>query len=135
MGSLIQLENYDVRGPRASLLFNVAITTSSQAIDLNGANYASLLAAIQDGRMVTLQADGGKVWYRWGTATGTVDETKTAADTPANQGAVLAADERRDERPPGSGTNACTWLIVKGQVACTLRIYVSSVSPSSFVGA
>jgi hypothetical protein len=131
MGSEIQTENYDIRGPIATTLFNIAVTGTSAPIDLSGSNYVNLLGALQAGRMVTLAADGGNIWYRWASATGTVDQTKTAADTPANQGSVIFDGERIHERPPLGATG---WLIVKGSTTCTLRIYVSSVSPSAFLG-
>lgn len=100
---------------------NVAVTTSSAAIDLTGSDYTTLKAAIDAGRLLTL-VGGGEVWYRWATATGTVSETSTAASTPANQGILLPAGAERHERPP-PGT---TWLIVKAPVACTLWIWISS---------
>ena len=128
----IQQEGFDVRGPSAATTFNIACTNTSAAIDLSGANYTGLASALAAGRMVTLKADGGKVWYRWAAATGTVDETTTAASTPANQGVSIADGERVDERPPAGCSG---WLIVKSSVACTLRVYVSSVNPAVFVGA
>src|SRR4029077_21016631 len=64
----------------ASGIFVIAVTTSIAPIDLSGANSAGLLRAIQAGKALSLSADFD-LWYRWGTATGTVDETKTAADT------------------------------------------------------
>lgn len=105
---------------------NVAVTASSAAIDLTGTDYTALKAAIDAGRMLTL-VGGGDIWYRWATATGTVDETKTAASTPANQGILLPAGAERAERPP-RGT---TWLIVKAPIACMLWMWVSSESINS----
>lgn len=112
--------------PSAENIFNIAVTTASAPIDLTGANYTGLKAAIDAGRMLTLLG-GGDVWYRWDDATGTVSETSTAASTPANQGILLPTGAERSGRPP-RGT---TFLIVKAPVACTLWLWVSSESLGS----
>jgi hypothetical protein len=100
---------------------NIAVGTASAAVDLTGANYTTLKAAIDAGRFLTLCCNAD-IWYRWDTATGTVDETKTAASTPANQGILLPAGAERTERPP-PGT---TWIIVKAPAATMLWLWISS---------
>jgi hypothetical protein len=104
----------------ASNFFVIPVTTSSVAFNLAGANYVNLLAAIAAGKALKFKGDGD-VYYRWGTATGTVDETKTAADTPLNQAEHLFAGERDDFAAPPTAT----WLMVKGPVATFLRITIT----------
>lgn len=104
----------------ASGIFVIAVTTSSAAIDLSGANYTALKAAIVAGKRLRMVADFD-LWYRWGTATGTVDETKTAADTPLNQAESLYASERVRRLAPSTAT----WLMVKGEVDTYLRITIA----------
>jgi len=124
-GEGAETEALDVRGPLAATLFVLPITNASVAFDLTGGNYTALKAAILAGRLLTLKADGVKVYYRWAGVTGTVDETKTAADTPANQAGVLSDGERSDER----ADSTTTFLMVKGSVnSGYLRIHISSVS-------
>lgn len=118
---------------REGRIFNVAVTTSSAAIDLAGAGYEGLYTAINGGRLLTLTAQGD-VWYRWATATGTVDETKTAASTPANQGILLPGGIRVPERaPPNDSGTPYKWLIVKAPVACILCIQVSGMNPNAYL--
>lgn len=106
--------------PGAGGVFVIAVPTASAAIDLSGANYTALLAAIGAGKRLRMVADFD-LWYRWGTATGTVDETKTAADTPLNQAESLYANERVRRVAPLTAT----WLMVKGDLATFLRITVA----------
>lgn len=110
-------------GPTVLNIANVAVTTSSVATDLTGASYTVLKAAIDAGRFVTICCNAD-IWYRWASATGTVDETTTAASTPSNQGILLPAGAERVERPP-PGT---TFLILKAPAATTLWMWVSSRS-------
>lgn len=111
----------------SNTICNFAVTTSSVAFDLSGAAYAGLAAAIAANRYLSLWADGTKVYYRFATATGTVDQTKTLADTPLNQAEGLADGERRDVV---AGTDAA-WLMLKGTAAGYLRITVSSAAPTT----
>jgi len=100
---------------------NIAVTGTSAAVDLTGANYTTLKAAIDGGRFLTLCCSAD-IWYRWDTATGTVSETSTAASTPSNQGILLPAGAERTERPP-PGT---TFIIVKAPAATMLWMWISS---------
>ncbi len=111
-------------------VFNVVAATLSAAVDLSGAGYEGLYTAIQAGHLLTLTSSVD-IWYRWATATGTVDETKTAASTPANQGILLPQGTRIPERvPPG----AYKWLILKAPAAAgILCIQVSAMSPNAYV--
>lgn len=127
-------EALDPKGPYAAAsgggnLAVIAVTTSSQAIDLTGANYACIYNAAIAGRVITLRADGAKVWYRWGSATGTADQTAVAGS--ANQTSVLADGERSDESPP---KGCCAWLMIKGSAAGYIRLHASSMSDAAFVG-
>jgi hypothetical protein len=117
--------------PSASRLFNIAVAATSTATDLSGAAYAGLLTAINGERVITLTASVD-IWYRWDSATGTVDETKTAASTPANQGALLPAGMQISRRaPPGLG--ATPFLIAKGVPnAGTLCVEISSISANGY---
>jgi hypothetical protein len=94
---------------------------------LSGANYVGLFTALSNGCYVTLTATVD-IWYRWDSATGTVDETKTAASTPANQGVLLPAGASVRELVP----QGCSWLIAKATPnAGTLCVQVSSRSQTS----
>lgn len=117
----------------ASKIFNIALAAAtSTATDLTGAAYAGLLTAIQGARVLTLTASVD-IWYRWDSATGTVDETKTAASTPANQGVLLPAGTRISERAP-TGLGATPFIIAKATpIAGTLSIQVSSISENSYL--
>lgn len=106
--------------PGAGGVFVIAVTTTSAPIDLAGANYTALQAAIVAGKRLRMTADFD-LWYRWGIATGTVDETKTAADTPLNQAESLYASERVRRLPPPTAT----WLMVKGEADTYLRITIA----------
>lgn len=114
----------------SSGIFNIALAAdTSTATDLTGASYTGLATAIAKGAVITLTSTCD-IWYRWDTATGTVDQTKTAASTPANQGVLLPAGARVPERPPPG----YTWLLAKaiGQ-AGTLVVQVSSKSENSYL--
>ncbi len=129
MGSETQEEFQGPVGPTVATtggIANIAVTGTSAAVDLTGANYVTLKKAIDGGRFLTLCCSAN-IWYRWAAATGTVDETTTAASTPGNQGVLLPAGAERVERPP-PGT---TWLIVKAPVATTLWMWISSRSITS----
>jgi hypothetical protein len=119
--------------PSASMIFNIALAAAtSTATDLTGANFAGLLSALQAGDVVTFTATVD-IWYRWAAATGTVDETKTAADTPANQGILLPAGIRVPERWP-LGLGATPFLICKATpLAGTLCIQISSRPENQFM--
>ncbi len=110
--------------PLSSRIFNIACATATNVpVDLSGANYTGLAAAISAGQVITLTASVD-IWYRWDTATGTVSETSTAASTPANQGVFLPAGIRISERPP----LGATWLIAKATpTAGTLVVQISSI--------
>ncbi len=111
-------------------IFNIALAAAtSTATDLTGASYTGLATAIAKGAVLTLTASVD-IWYRWDTATGTVDETKTAASTPANQGILLPAGRSISERPPPG----YTWLIAKATPgAGTLCVQISSKSENSYL--
>jgi hypothetical protein len=108
----------------ASRIFNIALAAATNvATDLSGAAYTGLATAIAAGQVLTLTANAD-IWYRWATATGTVDEATTAASTPANQGILLPAGIRISERPP----LGATWLIAKATPnAGTLCVQISSL--------
>lgn len=109
-------------GPRNGTPVVFSVTTSSVHVDLTGASYAALLAAIISGQIFTVKAEGD-VFYRWSPnpSGDTVDETMIATGgTPANQCGVLLAGERSDELA-GAGP-ATKGLIIKATVACKLRI-------------
>ncbi len=111
-----------------SKIFNIALAaTTNVATDLSGAAYTGLATAISGARYLTLTATVN-LWYRWDTATGTVDETTTAASTPANQGVPLLAGQRITEMAP----RGATWIIAKATPSAgTLCIQVSSRGAAS----
>lgn len=114
-----------------STIFNIALGAgSSTATDLSGANYTGLLNALQNGCYVTFTASTD-LWYRWDTATGTVDETKNAATTPANQGIFKAYGSTWTELMP----RGCSWIIAKATPnAGVLCVQISSQSQQSYLG-
>ncbi len=116
--------------PSLSGTFNIALAAAtSTATDLTGANYTGLATAISKGATITLTASVD-IWYRWDTATGTVDETKTAAVTPAQQGILLSAGKSVVERPPPG----YTWIIAKATPnAGTLCVQISSKSENAYM--
>lgn len=116
--------------PASSTIFNIALAAATNTpIDMTGADYTGLATAIAKGSVITLTASVD-IWYRWATATGTVDETKTAASTPANQGILLPAGSRVPERPPPGAT----WLIAKATPSAgTLCVQISSKSENSYL--
>jgi hypothetical protein len=116
--------------PLASRIFNIALAAAtSTATDLTGANYTGLALCISKENVLTLTASVD-IWYRWATATGTVDETTTAASTPANQGVLLPAGSKISERPP----LGATWLLAKATPSAgTLCIQVASLSASAYI--
>lgn len=124
-------------GPQASAtpangaIFNIALAAAtSTATDLSGSNYVGLYNALQNGCYITLTASVD-LWYRWDTATGTVDETKTAASTPANQGVLLPSGASVTRMVP----RGCSWLIAKAVPnAGTLCVEISSQGLPSFLG-
>lgn len=114
----------------ASYIFNIALSAaSSTATDLTGVNFTGLKTAIDKGNVVTLTASVD-IWYRWATATGTVDETTTAASTPANQGVLLPAGMRISERPPPGAS----FLLAKATPSAgTLCVQISSKSENAYM--
>jgi len=89
------------------------------------------------GRRLRLTADGGDVYFFFNNAdAGTVDEAMTTQGN-ANQCDVIFASSSIVVRPPFvkiGGANVagvCAWLVVKGSVACTLRISVASEDPGA----
>lgn len=114
--------------PANNGVFNIGLAAAtSTPTDLTGANFTGLLNALQNGCYVTLTATVD-IWYRWDTATGTVDETKTAASTPKNQGVLLPAGASVRELMP----QGCSWIIAKATPnAGTLCIQISSRSQTS----
>ena len=119
--------------PATSKIFNIALAAAtSTATDLSGADYVGLKAAIDGARVLTLTASVD-IWYRWAAATGTVDETKTAASTPANQGVLLPAGTRISERAP-TGLGSTPFIIAKATPnAGTLCMQISSISENSYL--
>jgi len=106
--------------PGQSDIFVIAVPATSRAVNLSDPNYTKLLAAIKSQKLLSITADFD-LWYRWGTASGDVDEAKTAEDTPLNQAESLYASERL---PPRRAPGTATWLMVKGEADTYLRITI-----------
>lgn len=119
-------------GPTNGSVAVITVTTSSVHVDLTGASYTTLKAAIDAGRLITLKADGTDVYYRWSpNASGdTIDETMLATGgTPANQAGVIFNGERGDESPPPQTQGI---LVKATSIAGKLRIHISSKDPSAY---
>ena len=120
-------ESVDPKGARLGNIRAIAVTTSSAITDLSAST--EIWNDILAGRMIRMRADGGDVYYAFNTAnSGTVDQTNT---TPGNatQCDIIPAGQFIDVRPPYAANALGQWLILKGSVACTLRISVCSESP------
>lgn len=113
------------RGPRSTNFIGnasragIAVVTAgaaSAADDLSAAGHFG--TADFTGKMVTLIADAA-VWYRWGEAGGTVDETDT---TTAARAFLLPANFPIREQPTG------THLITKRVGAADVRVRVAITS-------
>lgn len=121
-------------GPITGRCFAVPVTSSNAHIDLTAANYAALLAAINEGACIVELTGDDDVFWRWSTATSgeTVDQTITGASgTQANICPRLFAGERKVERPALAAPKGSTiqGIVVKSIVAATiLRITICSKS-------
>lgn len=112
--------------PKVSNIVVVAVTTSSAKLKINvagelGAGFAN------SPRIITLKADGGKVWFFFSSsAANTVDETATAS---ANASRCFSIDdgERQDwEWDYDTGFTGDLYIYTKAAAACKLRIALTS---------
>jgi hypothetical protein len=127
--SQLDLEAVNPIGPLLGQIRAIAVTTSSARFDL------SALAEFGTGgdemaRVFRFTANGGDVYIAFNTSNaGSIDETNTTAGN-ATQCDVIPDGQFRDFRMPYvNGTGLATWLLVKGSVACKLRISKSSEDP------
>jgi len=102
----------------------VSVAVVSAALQLNVVG--QLGATFTDyPRIMTLKADGGKVWFFFATTgSGTVDETSTAASS-ASRCFSIDDGERQDwewDHVPG----ADVFIVTKAAAACRLRIALTS---------
>lgn len=90
--------------PSTSLLFNIAFTAAgTQSIDLSGANYVGLKAALDAGKVLVLSCTAD-LWINWAANSVTIAATATAAVTPATQGFFKAGGAEWTERGRASIT-------------------------------
>lgn len=98
----------------------ISVTTSSARHDLT-----LRLTKVLDGHYYSFRAEGGTVYLAFNNAdSGAVDETAVAAGVTECYSIPDGSEE--DWQIPAN----YTWLIVKGSVACKLRIALSSKNPN-----
>lgn len=121
--------------PRMNKIRAIAVTATSARHDM--AVSTEVWTDVIAGRSLIMTADGGDVYFFFHNAdAGTVDEANTTQGN-ANQCEVIHASMSRKVRPPfvpdgaGATVGLCQWLVVKGSVACTLRISVDSEDPAN----
>ncbi len=118
-------------GPRQGRIRALACTASSQNIDLT--TISETAEAVNGNQIFSLTAEGGDVWYFFGTASSTIDRTNTTQGN-SSQADYLPAGASRDVHVPyvkGTGGNsgvAATFLHYQAAVASgvILRVSVSS---------
>lgn len=99
----------------------VAIGTGSAVFDLS-----TYLTAISRGHYLTLQADGGDVYFAMNNVNGgTVDESNTTAGNATVCWKIPNGTVQHYQL-----VEDFTFLVAKGSVACKLRLHVSSLSPT-----
>ena len=108
------------------------VTTSSVPFDLTTST--EIIADVNDGRFIRMQADGCDVYYAFSDVTGAIDKTITAQANTL-QCDVIPSGQYRDVRIPYKPTQGgamgvlCSWLMLQGSAAGFLRISLSSESP------
>lgn len=135
MGMEIQLEAFDVRGPKLTKTHVIAVTNVSQNTDMSAS--ASVGPDVLAGRTLRLQAEGCDVYYAWGpNNSGTIDDTATG--TGATVCGVIPVGQFRDERPPldtgvataPSPNQKAAWVFLyfkaAGSLSGKLRVTVAS---------
>lgn len=112
--------------PKVSNIVVVAVTTSSQSLQINVAGQLGVGFA-NTPRIITLKADGGKVWFFFSSsAVNTVDETVTAA-ADASRCFSIDDGERQDwEWDYEIGFTGNLYIYTKAAAACKLRIALTS---------
>lgn len=100
----------------------MAVAAASASLKLNVAGQLGV-AFTNNPRILTLKADGGKVWYFFTGSVGqTVDETATAA-SDVTRAFSLDDGERQDWEWDGVGD---LYVVTKAAAACKLRIAITS---------
>jgi len=109
--------------PKVNEIAVVSVAVVSAALQLNVVG--QLGAAFTDyPRVMTLKADGGKVWFFFAPTAGTVDETSTAAFS-ATRCFSIDDGERQDwewDHVPGEDV----FIVTKAAAVCRLRIALTS---------
>jgi hypothetical protein len=137
--SQLDLEAVNPIAPLLGKIRAIAVTTSSARFDI--AAMTEFGSGGDDlARVFRFEATGGDVYIAFNTSNaGSIDETNTTASN-ATQCAVVRDGTFKDYRLPyvrlGGGVPAglATWILVKGSVACTLRVSLSSEDPVQRMG-
>jgi|GEM_PF-2557612 len=109
--------------PTGGQIAVVSVATVSAALQLNVAAELGVNFALYP-RVITLKADGGKVWFFFNaTGVGTVDETSTAGSS-ATRCFSLDDGERQDWEWDALGSDC--YILTKAAAACRLRIAITS---------
>lgn len=103
-------------GPLKDEVTVITVTNTSTHVDLTA---EAIAAALLKNELMTAQADGGDVYYRWSTATSgeTVDEAAVAG---SNRCATLFAGQEHDRRPP----TGCQGIVVKCPAGITVKLRI-----------
>lgn len=132
-------------GARLGKTAAVAVTTGSVVKDLQ--SLTNIWTALTKGQLVMVQTQAD-VYYAFNSENGgTIDQTAADATNPSQQCALIPAGACLPFRPPyvsqteinqsgGALTNLgmCRYLLVRGDAASTMRLYIASEKPSDRVG-
>lgn len=134
-------------GPRLGKTAAVAVTTASVVKDLQTMCAGNIWSALQSGQLV-MMLSVADVYIAFNSENGgTIDQAAVDATTPGQQCGVLPAGIAVPLRPPyttqadiNGSAGAITligmtrYMLVKGDVASTLRLWVASEKPSARSG-
>lgn len=138
MSTLHQAEAFNPLGCALGKVEAIPVTTSSVIIDLS--TRTNIYADLQAGRLMLADADGADVYYAFNSEnSGSIDQTNTTAANQTQCGRIPAGMlvpmrvpyHNQQEANQGSLTvGMYRYLLVRANVACTLRLYVCSETPS-----
>lgn len=116
-------------------LLNTATRLNTRALATSTtsarANLGTLLSAAEKGHFISVQADGGKIYFALNNAdAGTIDQAAVDATNPTQQCGFVADGEVKSFRI----VKGYTWLIHKASTGTpTLRVWLSSFNDQNEV--
>lgn len=138
MSSIHFAEAFAPLGAALSKVEAIPVTTSSVIIDLS--TRTNIYADLQAGRLMLADADGADVYFAFNSEnSGSIDQTNTTAAN-ATQCARVPAGALVPMRPPyhnqqeanqgGLSVGMYRYLLVRANIACTLRLSIVSEAPN-----